>query len=317
MSNQQIHGPDADSLSALFDGELETDAAHFALKRLGHEPEWRVACGRWQLAGDVLRGNGLAPAPVGFADRVMAEVAREQAQSAFTGAAASRRRTRHHPRWIGGALAASVAIAALFVARPMFEREDPAIDAPVGREIVSTSSGATTPSVAVSSDYDNAPSDSAAGTPVEASDVAAGLAAASIAATSLRGSGRSSSRGLRVASQSINVQRASVAEIAAARGPSEQLPGGGPAEVTRPFMPDGSIVSKPWPRAAVPGYSAGAAMTVGIHADDHGAPPISFYPFEPASLRGESGRTVIDSIPVSPSLRSRSAEPETGAATRH
>ena len=54
---------DRESLSALFDGELHGDASRFALKRLGQDAEWRQACGNWQLAGDVLRGRGMAAAP--------------------------------------------------------------------------------------------------------------------------------------------------------------------------------------------------------------------------------------------------------------
>nr|WP_254696267.1 sigma-E factor negative regulatory protein [Lysobacter enzymogenes] len=51
-----IHsGDDNETLSALFDGELDGDAARFAFKRLSHDGQWREACGRWQLCGDVLR----------------------------------------------------------------------------------------------------------------------------------------------------------------------------------------------------------------------------------------------------------------------
>ena len=53
---------DRETLSALFDGELRGDAARFALKRLGHDAQWRQACGRWQLYGDVLRGQATAVA---------------------------------------------------------------------------------------------------------------------------------------------------------------------------------------------------------------------------------------------------------------
>ncbi|WP_147674827.1 sigma-E factor negative regulatory protein, partial [Vulcaniibacterium tengchongense] len=104
------HDDDRETLSALFDGELQGDAARFALRRLGHDEQWRRACGRWQLYGDVLRGQAAALAPGGFAERVAAAIAEdgrsEQARAATgTGGALGRR------AWIGGALAASVAVA--------------------------------------------------------------------------------------------------------------------------------------------------------------------------------------------------------------
>ncbi|MDQ3270392.1 MAG: sigma-E factor negative regulatory protein, partial [Pseudomonadota bacterium] len=61
---------DRESLSALFDGELQGDAARFAYKRLARDVRWRQSCGNWQLAGDVLRGRATAPAPRGFAEGV-------------------------------------------------------------------------------------------------------------------------------------------------------------------------------------------------------------------------------------------------------
>src|SRR5690606_30016970 len=147
MSHQQIHDAAGENVSALVDGELGREATQSALKQLGDDAGAREACGRWQLAGDVLRGNPMAAAPPGFADRVMARIALEQGhgagagRSAFAGASASRGRVRHQPRWIGGALAASVAIAALFVARPIFDRDEATADASAAREVVSASAG--------------------------------------------------------------------------------------------------------------------------------------------------------------------------------
>ena len=69
--------PDGETLCALFDGQLQGDAARFALKRLGHDAQWRQACGRWQLYGDVMRGQAAAVAPAGFADRVALAMAGE------------------------------------------------------------------------------------------------------------------------------------------------------------------------------------------------------------------------------------------------
>ena len=78
MSTLNPHD-DRDALSALFDGELQGDAARFALKRLAHDPQWRESFSRWQLAGDAMRGHAIAAAPLDFADGVAARLARESA----------------------------------------------------------------------------------------------------------------------------------------------------------------------------------------------------------------------------------------------
>ena len=115
---------DRETLSALFDGELSGDAGRFALKRLGHDEQWRDAFGRWQLCGDVLRGQAVAVANGDFAQRVASAIAREHvpamSQPVPKAALLSGRRG-----WIGGALAASVAVAALFVARPLTNGSTP------------------------------------------------------------------------------------------------------------------------------------------------------------------------------------------------
>ena len=76
---------DRETLSALFDGELRGDAARFALKRLDHDSAWGQAVGRWQLAGDVLRGRAEAMAPAGFAQRVGDALAAEARMDARRG----------------------------------------------------------------------------------------------------------------------------------------------------------------------------------------------------------------------------------------
>uniref|UniRef100_UPI0028A918E1 sigma-E factor negative regulatory protein n=1 Tax=Stenotrophomonas sp. TaxID=69392 RepID=UPI0028A918E1 len=66
-------------LSALIDGELSADEARFMLRRLEHDDALAGCHERWQLLGDVLRGQACAPAPVDFAARVQAAVAAEPA----------------------------------------------------------------------------------------------------------------------------------------------------------------------------------------------------------------------------------------------
>lgn len=325
MSNTHSDGSGAGDLSALFDGQLGPDEARFALRRLGQDAGWREACGRWQLAGDALRGDGVAPAPTGFADRVMAAVEREQEHAALTGFGVKRGPVRHKPRWVGGALAASVAIAALFVARPMLESEAPALDASTGREIVSTTSGVPTsgaPAAPMTAGTGSAPESTRPGddAPVDTGAAAAAMTAAAVASTA-RDAPRRSERRQRPVARTVAGSRAqsspdaSVAALASP-DPRQSSPVPATADEARglPFMAD-AIASKPWPRAAVPGFPANAGMTVGFNGGDQSAVPISFYPFEPATLRGDSvpGAVERDPSPTSHML----PEPSAGAVIRH
>lgn len=101
---------DHETLSALFDDALDADAARFALRRLGHDRDWQARLSRWQIAGDVLRGERVLPLSDGFTARVSAAV---QAETCSHAAVAARAPMRRWP-WLGGAaLAASVAVVAL------------------------------------------------------------------------------------------------------------------------------------------------------------------------------------------------------------
>ena len=116
---------DRETLSALFDGELRGDAARFALKRLDHDSAWGQAVGRWQLAGDVLRGRAEASAPAGFAERVSAALAVEARIDAAPAVASGAVDSRRVGGWMpGAALAASVAVAAFLVARRLDVERD-------------------------------------------------------------------------------------------------------------------------------------------------------------------------------------------------
>lgn len=108
--NQQIN----EQLSALMDGELERDESRFLLKRLATDQELPLRWGRYHVVRQALRRQetiGLAP---GFAESVMARLDLEPAVHA--------RGTAGWLRWgAGGAIAASVAVAALVLTRPAGE----------------------------------------------------------------------------------------------------------------------------------------------------------------------------------------------------
>ncbi|MGO1068335.1 RseA family anti-sigma factor [Lysobacter sp. CA199] len=304
------HGDDRENLSALFDGELDVDAARFALKRLGHDAQWRETCGRWQLCGDVLRGHAqgkAAPgfAGQGFADRVSAAIAADAALQATRDAVVHseagikpRRAAGSRRGWIGGAaLAASVAVAALFVARPF---ADDSASGAADPTQVAAQSATVAPAQTAQSNPDPAPNpapvpapsgEALAAVPAEAepsltSADASGIAAAAVAVAEIPR--RINERRSRGQSQRAAI-RASDRQSLQAQLPLAAAGGAGPILVAdaahaNPFRPQQSEVpaARPWPRAALPGYqAAGSGYVANYGSSGLGSP--SFYPFEPAA----------------------------------
>lgn len=102
-----------EQLSALMDGELGRDERAFLLRRLEHDAELRSLWSSMHLMRDVIvhRPGG---APLNLADRVMQTLAEEDRQTAPLSQSAS----RGWRPWLGAALAASVALMAVFAMAP-------------------------------------------------------------------------------------------------------------------------------------------------------------------------------------------------------
>jgi len=102
-----------ETLSAAMDGELSKDELRFLLRRLDRDASLTDAWTRYHVAGDGLRRQLPVMASAGFAARVMEIIDGEQASIQV----APKRRD-----WlrlsVGGAIAASVAVAALMVSQP-------------------------------------------------------------------------------------------------------------------------------------------------------------------------------------------------------
>lgn len=295
MSTTQHHDADRETLSALFDGELQGDSARFALKRLDHDAHWREACGRWQLCGDVLRGQAGGVAPTGFAERVGAALELETMAQPVT---ASVRATPVRRRWIGGAaLAASVAMAALFVVRPFSQSGDlpsspPQVAATAGSIAAPVDGDAgTTGQLAL---QESAAPVSAPDTIPEAPGTEIGLAAAAVAVAEVpRRAGERRSRGqsqrAAVRNSRNQVAASATAVVSSASTAVATMGDSSPALIqpssTHPFLPQGEIVSRPWPRAALPDYPTGNTFTAGFSGRPVVAPSPGttspFYPFEP------------------------------------
>ncbi|HEV8696009.1 MAG TPA: sigma-E factor negative regulatory protein [Lysobacter sp.] len=271
---------DRETLSALFDGELPGDAARFALKRLDHDVSWRETCGRWQLIGDALRGQATTMAPSDFAAGVMraldiegmaATVATSATSAAASDHASAQAVASPRRRWIGGAaLAASVAMAAILVVRPLSQdTSQDATSTPDAQVAVSAAPAVSTQTPAVTE-----PAASAGST----NTISAGsAAAAAVAAASRPSSARriGNPRGAQRLSQRHSVpdelpSSAPALEVAVAAATTHQ----------QPFHPSGDeVTTRPWPRAVLPDTAASGALTVGFGTSSTPSP--SFYPFEP------------------------------------
>lgn len=284
MSTTQYHDADRETLSALFDGELDGAATRFAVKRLDHDRQWREACGRWQLAGDALRRRATGVAPPGFADRVGAALHDEDPHGASSIASSPRIDTPKRRNWIGGAaLAASVAVAALFVARPFTQSDvSPLPAAPMA--------ASTQPAAPASDAAETAIAQSSPPPATPAMREDAGLdeePATTVAVADARrldpAESATSPRGIQEQEPTTTapVTVASIANVATS---------GLEPESPHPFLPPGEIVSRPWPRAVLSNYPTGNAFNVGFDSRTAGAGQApspgssSFYPFEPRMM---------------------------------
>lgn len=269
MISDRQNADELENLSALFDGELEGDAARFARKRLGHDIDWQQACGRWQLIGDALRGQATAAAPADFAGRVTAAVAAEPVPVLQPAPARAPARGIGR-RWIGGALAASMALMAVFVARPPEPQSNDAAPASAAAPAPVLASSSATPSTSLAESPLAPAIEPAIETP----------AARNLAAAPTRDP----------ATPSRNVEQAARASTARIARAVQQRAAGAAQEdsgasviladaAPDPFRPRADIVTRPWPRAVLPNSQAAGALTASFEAAAPGSR--SFYPFEP------------------------------------
>jgi sigma-E factor negative regulatory protein RseA len=110
-----------DNLSAGIDGELGREELRFLLRRMEHDSTLQATWSRYHVARDGLRRELPVLASKDFASRVMRALDRQVAAEQLTATSAARRPQRGH--WLrlsaGGAIAASVAVAALMASRPV------------------------------------------------------------------------------------------------------------------------------------------------------------------------------------------------------
>ncbi|HET8818637.1 MAG TPA: RseA family anti-sigma factor [Xanthomonadaceae bacterium] len=277
-------------LSALVDGDLAPDQAAFLLRRLGHDTELAGRWQRWHLIGDVLRKHPVATLPAG-ADGFPAQVAAALAD------AAPRQAIARRPRWPHfAALAASMTVVALFVARP------PSADG----ELAGTASGTVAtvgaPATSPAATRAMSPPASAATQPsvvepvrevsvpqfaeVEPAPAAGREPRRQVAFEASQRAGT----GMAVAADQAGAAPAAVL-AASDTGAADAIA----ASAVRPFARPGEPQARPWPRATLPSLARPAGeFTVGFD-EGHALPGSpassatpSFYPFEPQLPTGQA-----------------------------
>ncbi|MEZ0470576.1 sigma-E factor negative regulatory protein [Luteimonas salinilitoris] len=325
-------GPDPDKLylyhrqqlSAMLDGELSPDQARFMLRRLQHDTELASCWERWQVCGDVLRGQRNALLPADFAQHVARAIADDGGTAAPLPATVERTRLW---RWGGGAaLAASVAMAALFVAREPLQVPGESPEAPMPTI-------AAVPAPAPAVDETNTGD---AGT-LESGLALAGAAAVAAAEVPRRNEERRSRGQSQRAATTRDQRRAAQAPVvvaAAARSPQPSpaadlraLPAPPAADTSAvvaavdsestavdPFAVAPAAPSRPWPRAVAPELSGrSGGFTVGY--GDLAAAAASFHPFEPRMASDQVG-SGASGIPFAPATAiGASATPAPAAET--
>ncbi|MCZ8131343.1 MAG: sigma-E factor negative regulatory protein [Steroidobacteraceae bacterium] len=139
-----------EQLSALLDGELPPEETELLLKRLERDQALRGTLARYNLAGDVLRGDRAQASPR-FPLKVSQAIAREAphvAAVAAAGAAATpavhTAASRRAPRWLQSVVGLATAAAVATVAVVVLQRDPaPGVGPGAGIPVASTAAPAT------------------------------------------------------------------------------------------------------------------------------------------------------------------------------
>lgn len=241
-----------EQLSAMMDDALSADESRFLLRRMEHDDELADSWQRWQFYGDAMRGGGAGRAlPADFAQRVGRAIADDIAAADAAPVQQVARGGRPFLYWGGGAaLAASVALAALFGTR---------LDAPVPADLQVAS--APSPSAVVPV----VPGPTQPATPEPAADVgkaAGAVAAATVVAAAAVSEQRRDNKPRIMAASRAQSERTALASRDVSRMrhdpavPAANAPVLTYAAVDAPRSAASSTSpAKAWPRALVPGAS--------------------------------------------------------------
>lgn len=280
-------------LSALVDGALAPDEARFLLRRLEHDQELAGSYERWQLYGDAMRGQLGRMAGPGFAAGVARALHEQAPELAATGTDGALR--RGWVRWGGGAaaLAASVAVFALFMGRT----PDPGLAPDQAAPVMAGSSSqpaAPAPGPVLPAPGPQLPAEEAAPTFVASVEPAA--AAAQPRRARPQPVVREPLRA--VAVREMVAPAPEAMDAVASVEPGTAVPFAGQPTAEDPFASMAPPHARPWPRAALPQQAAGA-FTASFGGAGAQSASRSFYPFEPA-MPSASGQGPEEGQPLPP-----------------
>ena len=269
-------------LSAMMDGELASDEARFLFRRLQHDQDLAGCWERWQVGSALLRGHGGVLMPAGFPQRVARALAEDSAQAIRAELPVAASAGAHPRRWAwwggGAALAASLALLTV-VPRPA---SGPAPAAPESTRVAAIQT-AMPPATPVPQPAATPGRHSPAAPPATAG-FATVLAVADVPR-------RVAARRRRAAAPDAGrVQAPQPAVEIAAASPRvaavETQPLPLPASRGNPFVRTAEPVSRPWPRAVLPGAESGA-FTASFSTGE----TASFYPFTPRNVTVPEAQT--------------------------
>ncbi|RYZ74251.1 MAG: anti-sigma factor [Lysobacteraceae bacterium] len=266
MTTDKIDNHYFQQLSALMDGDLPPDQARFLLRRMGHDSDLTGCWERWQLCGDVLRGRAEAPAPAGFAERIAQAIVVQPGPPAANARDGHKGRTL--ARWGGGALAASLAVVALFMVRQQVP--DPAPDA-------------AAPALATRTVERPVPVTSANATAAIGADPVVVASVPRRQNSDLRRSATRSQQAARnaAAARARQDRALAVAVASPAAYPLASVQQPAASASADPFSTAhlAAPAARPWPRSVMPQYSTGSgAFNAGYSTD---SAKRTFYPFDP------------------------------------
>ncbi|MBX3713858.1 MAG: sigma-E factor negative regulatory protein [Lysobacter sp.] len=287
-----------EQLSAMIDDALSADESRFLLRRMEHDDELADCWQRWQFYGDAMRGGAGRALPADFAQRVGRAIANDVADDMTQATPIRVARGGRLLYWGGGAaLAASVALAALFGTR---------LDAPVAGDLqVAGVSSPVAPSLPVVPAPQAPPSIPAPG--VDVGTAGAAAAATLVAAAAAAEQRRDTKPRIMAASRASSdrtelATRADPAPRAAIRSRKDERPlqAVGTAQAQIYAAADGARAgastsaspAKSWPRALVPGASHSDEVVVTYPTETARRSPFQpdFVPLIDASQAEQAGR---------------------------
>ncbi|MBL8261038.1 MAG: sigma-E factor negative regulatory protein [Xanthomonadaceae bacterium] len=288
-----------EQLSAMMDDALSADESRFLLRRMEHDDELADCWQRWQFYGDAMRGGAGRALPADFAQRVGRAIADDIAAVEAAPVHAARG-GRPFLYWGGGAaLAASVALAALFGSR---------LGAPAGADLqVASAPSPMAVAPIVPGPTLPATPEPAPAPVMDVGNAAGAVAAATVVAAAAVSEQRRDSKPRIMAASRAESERSALASRAPREASRARQDGATSAAAAAPVLTYASAdtlpraaassmpstsAAKAWPRALVPGASQTDDVVVTYPIETTRRSPFQpdFVPLIDASQAEQAGR---------------------------